>query len=430
MMDHDKKALRQLSKNELIRIILRQEERITALEHHLLAYENAHTPPSKSRKPPTQRETTGNVGAKPGHPRWEREQPEPTRRVEYVEKTCPACHAELGEPAKSVSKIVEEIPEPQPVEVTEHVVHMYVCPRCGKRIVARHTVPAGLFGKNLQAHIALLKFDDRLPLEKVVNSLERHYGITLTDVSVMNITSRVAKRLHAPYKALIKRIRKADVVYSDETPFRVDGVQYWLWTFVTDSETLFIIRRSRGRKVIEEVLGKRFLGIIGCDGWQEYVRFSKKLQRCWAHLLREAKALAEKFGSFAGFHAALKRLFARIKEIRARPPPLEKRKKLRDALIAEMGQLLQQMMPYKAFRTLRVKIENGLQHWFTCVVNLNVEPTNNIAERALRELIVLRKIIGGLRAEQGAETMGIIASIIATTRQNGLPLFQTVRGYL
>ena len=209
------------------------------MERLLLAYENPHTPPSKSRKKPPKTESKGIRGAKKGHPRWERKRPEPTGRIEYVEKTCPDCHATLGEPVKSISKIIEEMPELQPVEVTEHVVNHYKCPGCGKRIVAKHDVPTGLFGKNLQAHIALLKFDDRLPLRKVVRSFERHYGITLTDVSVMNITSRVAKKLHAPYRAMIKRIRKADVAYVDETSFKVDGVHYWLWTFVTESETFF-----------------------------------------------------------------------------------------------------------------------------------------------------------------------------------------------
>ena len=182
--------------------------------------------------------------------------------------------------------------------------------------------------------------------------------------------------------------------------------------------------------MIEEVLGKRFLGIICCDGWQEYVRYSNKLQRCWAHLLREAKALTEKYETFNGFYTAIKQLFAKIKRVRERPPPLEKRKKLKEQLVEELEQILQQMKPYQTFRTLRIKIRNGLDYWFTCVVNLKVEPTNNIAERALRELIVQRKIIGGLRAEKGAETMGTIASIIATTRQNHLPVFQTIRSYL
>ena len=405
-------------------------EKVTELERRLLAYENAHTPPSKSRKKPPKKESTGKRGAREGHPRWERKRPEPTSRIEYVEKSCPDCHTPLGKPVKSTSKIVEEIPEPQPIEVTEHVVNRYECPSCGKHVVAKHNIPAGHFGKNLQTHVTLMKFDDRLPLRKVVVSLERHYGIEMTNVSVMNITSRAARRLNVPYKSLTTRIRKADIAYVDETSFKVDGVQYWLWTFVTESETLFVIRRSRNRKVIQEILGPQFKGIICCDGWQEYSRYSSRLQRCWAHLLREGKALAEEYTTFQGFYTALKELFDKITKIRARPPPTSKRRKLKEELVDELKRLLQQMKAYKAFRTLRIKIENGLPYWFTCVLNPKVEPTNNIAERALRELIVQRNIMKGLRSEQGADTMGVICSIIATTRQNELPLFQTVRDYL
>ena len=103
-------------------------KKIEELERLLLAYENPHTPPSKSRKKPPKTESKGIRGAKKGHPRWERKRPEPTGRIEYVEKTCPDCHTTLGEPVKSISKIIEEMPELQPVEVTEHVVNHYKCP--------------------------------------------------------------------------------------------------------------------------------------------------------------------------------------------------------------------------------------------------------------------------------------------------------------
>ena len=72
---------------------------------------------------------------------------------------------------------------------------------------------------------------------------------------------------------------------------------------------------------------------------------------------------------------------------------------------------------YANFSKFSTKVKNGIGHWFTCITNLVVEPTNNIAERALRELIVQRKIIGGLRREKGAKIMEIVSSIITTLRK-------------
>ena len=88
------------------------------------------------------------------------------------------------------------------------------------------------------------------------------------------------------------------------------------------------------------------------------------------------------------------------------------------------------MNSYKEFRKFANKVMNGIEYWLTCLIHLFVEPTNNNAERALRELIVQRKIIGGLRREKGARIMEIITSVIGTLKKNDMPLFQTIKSYL
>lgn len=333
-------------------------------------------------------------------------------------------------PVKTDRFIEEEIPEPQPVEVIEHLVNHYDCPGCGKHIIARNSAHNSRFGKNLHAHVALLKYDDRLPLRKVTSALQRHYGICITNVGVLKVTDRVAKKLANPYKKLVRRIRKAGVVYADETELRIDGIAYYIWTFVTTTETIFVIRKSRAKKVVEEMLGKHYKGVICCDGWMAYSQYSTNLQRCWAHLLREAKKLAENNDRFTGFYTALKGLFTKINKIRAKPPPLLTRKEKREGCEKEMDQIIEQMRVHRPFKEFANKLKNGFAYWFTCVTNLLVEPTNNTAERALRELIVQRKIIGGLRREKGARIMETIVSMITTWKQRGLNTFTTMRAFM
>ena len=187
------------------------EKKVLQLERSLLAYENAHTPPSKSKKKPPKKESSGKLGAPVGHPKYEREDPEPTGSVEYTEDVCPHCDAKLGQAVKTEHILEEEIPEPQPVEVIDHIVNHYECPQCHKHIVAPNVAPTSRFGKNVHAHVSLLKFEDILPLRKPMSSLERHYGLTLSNVSVHQIIRRVAKKLEPSYTALIARIRNADV---------------------------------------------------------------------------------------------------------------------------------------------------------------------------------------------------------------------------
>jgi transposase len=90
-------------------------------------------------------------------------------------------------------------------------------------------------------------------------------------------------------------------LYIDETSIDGQGKLHWIWTFNTPKETFFVIRKSRGMKVLLEVLTEKFEGIIVCDGWRSYPKFKEHVQRCWAHLLRESKDIAEKVeeGSFA-----------------------------------------------------------------------------------------------------------------------------------
>ena len=407
-----------------------KDKKIEELERRLLAYENAHTPPSKSKKKPPKKESSGKLGAPVGHPKYEREDPEPTGSVEYSEDTCPHCTTKLGKPIKTEHILEEEIPEPQPIEVIDHIVNHYKCPSCKKHVVASNVAPKSRFGKNIHAHVALLKFEDRLPLRKTMNSLERHYGLTLSNVSVHKINKRVTRKLESSYAALVARVRKAPVAYVDETELKVDGKTYHLWTFVTDTEVLFVIRKSRGPNVIEEILGENYPGVICCDGWTAYSSYSSNLQRCWAHLLRESKELATKYDFFTGFHTSIKKIFEKIKKLRVKPPSLQTRKSWKEKLTRELAQIAEQMWAYKEFRVFSTKLKNGLKYWFTCLIHLFVEPTNNTAERALRELIVQRKIMGGLRREEGARIMEVITSVIATTKLEGKPLFQTLRSQL
>ena len=75
------------------------------------------------------------------------------------------------------------------------------------------------------------------------------------------------------------------------------------------------------------------------------------------------------------------------------------------------------------------KVKNGFHNWFTFLEH-DVDPTNNIAERALREHVVIRKIIGGLRSLDGARTHEVIMSCFTTWKLQGLNLFDTLVGFL
>jgi len=186
------------------------------------------------------------------------------------------------------------------------------------------------------------------------------------------------------------------------------------------AETLVAIRKSRGKKVLEETLGKDFKGFIVCDGWKSYPNFTRHIQRCWAHLLREAKYLAERIDEAKPLSQALHELYQRINiSPEDRPPPADV-----ENLVGEAKNILENWAerPYKTaeVRRFAVKIRNGIDHWFTFLTTPGIEPTNNRAERALREHVVQRKIIGTLRNQKGTFIHETITTLLATWKQQGL----------
>lgn len=398
-------------------------KRIESLEKRLAAYENAHTPSSKIRFPPRiLNDNKNRPGQKNGHEGTTRNTPDPTMTIEVVEDKCPCCNSKLGDPIKTISKIIEEIPDPQPIEATEYRINHYICHRCNKKVIAKAPIPKqSRFGINTLAHVTLLKFEDRLPLRKVCSALKRQFNLKISSGTVFDMTHRVSNNLSDNYLKIRNALRKSKSVNIDETGIRVGGLNFYVWVFTNKKSTLYVIRKSRSKGVIEEVLGENYLGVIGCDGWTSYVSYSSNLQRCWAHLLREAKYLSIEHTSAKTLYAGLKNIFK--KATSKKPPDIS-------LLILEMEQWIDYSISYKELKKFATKMKNGINYWFTFLNNKGVEPTNNRAERALRELIVQRKIMGTLRNEKGTTIMERVTSCIATWKQRGLNPFTELKAQL
>jgi len=405
------------------------KETILSLEKRLKAYENPHTPPSKQRFKRNQgggESSQGKRGAPKGHNGATREQPLPMRTELHRLERCPRCGGKIIKLSEVLKRIIEEIPEPQPAEVTEHLIEIGVCEQCGT-VVAESDLPEeGDFGKNVLTHVTLMRFEDRLPIRKVVGSLKRQHNVTLTHTTVLDITRRVSDALKAKYEQVTGEIRQSAYVHVDQTEIKVDGVPYQLWVFVTQLCTLFIIRKAGYMAVMETVLGKRYKGIIIGDGLETYRQYTDLIQRCWSHLLRESADLAKKHESAEILHEGLKSLFEKVNSVTCEDPP-DMRQRLYNECIAEMKQWIDYAVSYKELRKFAVTLGNGLQHWFTRILYPFIDATNNVAERALREFVVLRKIIGTLRNKKGTEIVETILTMITTWRQRGLNTFSMMK---
>jgi transposase len=435
---HEEEIIKQLREemeqlkheNKLLR------DQIAKLEARLAKYENAHTPPSlrrgRKRKKDYGEGDRGKPGQKVGHKGVSRPLANPDNEVEVTADRCPECGTELGDPVRIESKIIEEIPEPQPIIVTEFKIAHYRCPSCYKEFAASdpYFPVEGRFGTNVIAQTTLLKYEDRLPHRKIQNALMRLHGLNICPATILDLTRRAADAVQPQYDAILERIRDAPILYVDETSIHVQGKKHWIWAFTTQSETFVVIRKSRGTKVLIEVLTRRFKGIIVCDGWKPYAKFTKRLQRCWAHLLRESEDLADKIEEAVPLYEALKDLYEELTSALENDPPPEVRMELWDKARAKLRQWITKEHINVKVKKLVGKISNGFEYWFTFVIHPAVEPTNNRAERALREHVVLRKIVGTLRNNKGTSIHERIMTVLATWKQQGLDALQILRSSL
>jgi len=413
--------------------IAKLEKEVANLRAQLRRYENPHTPPSKDQRVKARKRPPkhGSPGRPSGFKGSTRPQPVPDRTERVELKTCPHCAAKLGKPVKVERSIVEEIPEPQPVEAVCYETLHYRCKACGSAIVSKHPdkPKSGRLGANAQVKIALMKYDLRLPHRKTVQSLVRDFRLGVVPATVWNTTKSVAGHLKPTYREMVKSLRESECVYIDETGFKVDGKQWWLWVFVTKDATVFALRKSRGVKVVREMLGRKYDGVIISDGHRSYATYSDKRQRCWAHLLRELRELAEKSSVAKCLYLEVLKLYEDVNEALGKDPPPHARQRIHDKAKAHLDWLL------TAKRRGRVgvfvkKMRTASASLFTFVLHPGVEPTNNIAERALRENVVIRKIIGTLRNAVGAEVHETIMSVLATCKQLGQNPYRVLKPML
>ena len=161
-----------------------------------------------------------------------------------------------------------------------------------------------------------------------------------------------------------------------------------------------------------EILGEDFEGIVICDCWRAY-NFFNRLQRCWSHLLRKAKK-NENSQAAQNLYKKLKELFKEIKRFNAKERTSKARADKYEKMTMELRRLVNYYSRYEDLHEIIVYIGNNIENWFTCILYENVEPTNNFAEQAIRETVVVRKIMGAFRSEQGPEEYSVLASLLAT----------------
>ena len=440
-----------LSREELIELVGQLLGHNRALVARIAELEGQQEPPTAEvKKPEPPSWVKANRPARPGKERkrrphgFARRREEPTHRVEHATAICPDCQLPLQGGMVRGRRQVISIPRLR-ARVTEHLVLERTCRKCRKRWApqpdwAALTAGRQRFGISVQSEVSVLREECRLPFGVIQRYLKWRYGLGLSKGELVALTRGAAEHGREEYDRLRQEIRASPVVYGDETGWREDGRNGYLWSFSTPKVRYFLYRPSRGRQVVEEVLGEEFDGVVVSDFYGAYNVHQGLHQRCWTHLLRDIHHLKEQHPQ----HPDLAKWAQEVRDVydqaQAYPgPDPGLPETVQRAQRVKRQQHYQQQLwaickPYLGsdapMRVLCQRVERFLPELFTFVAEPRASADNNAAERSLRPPVVSRKISGGTRSEQGSETKSILASLFGTWRLQGRNPYHSLNSLL
>ncbi len=426
-----------------------QAGRIEELERKLAAATknsgNSSKPPSSDIvKPPSKRKSVGKrkKGGQPGHKRVVRPdlaEDELDWLMQYSYEACPDCGGPVTVDTESPASRLQQIEiVTKPTDATEHQGLACHCAACGKTHVA--TIPeevrkAGLCGPELTSIIGLLKGACHASFATIRKYLRDVYGLKLSRGLLAKVINKVSDAIAPLYEGLFEQLKVERVLNINETGHRDSGKRMWTWCFRANGFILFHIDVSRGSKVLLEVLGEEFNGVIGCDYFSAYHKYRRltdcTVQFCFAHLIRDVRYLQEHSKGYTKGWA--NRLLSAIRDMFG---VIHRREELGEQFDGELeGAALMVVtqavngVPDEAkARNLAARFADYGESYLKFLTTPGLEPTNNLAEQAIRFVVIDRKVTQGSKSEKGQRWLERIWTLNATCEQRGLSLLNVIRG--
>ncbi len=411
---HEKMIQELKEENRLLRELL--DELSIKVERIKPSYANKPNKKTHSHKP----------GAKPGHVGHGRRIPDKVdETVNLKMRHCPHCNSRLSQTKEVRDRYVTGI---RKIRITKkYRCRVGYCRNCEMKIYPK---PANALSRfrldtNVMIEAATEKFQLGVTYNKIQSELENGYGLKVSSATPVNHASKIASFLNPDYEAISNRIRNSDYVNADETGWRVNGTSNWLWSFRTNDAVLIKIDRRRSGKVVEGTLGKKYGGILVTDFFSAYFRIDcRGKQKCLVHLFRDIKKI-EELGKMTDeekdFCRSLKRIIRTAINIKKKNTDATVARWKRELLIKRVEALALHNYESSDCRRLAERIFRFKDELFTFLTEENVDYHNNLAEQSIRPNVIIRKISGGNRSDNGKRNHEVIMSVIQTCqlrRQN------------
>lgn len=412
-------------------------ERIAQLERRLgMNSENSSKPPSsdpprvKDKKAKQKAGKGKKRGAQKGHAPQNKDllpEEDVTHLIELPPEVCPSCggtHFQRSGEAPLRDQFID-LPPIGP-EITEVKRPVMTCVACGQATYAPlpENAPTHVFGPGVVSMIGVLT--------GVLNVSKRKAHLMMTDVfnvpislgAVSGSEARLSSALDQSYEEVLRAAQEGTFGHADETGWPLGNLRKgWLWLLSNDNAAAFMVHERRGQKAAQELLGD-FSGTLVSDRWGGYSMYEGTRQICWAHLRRDFKAVSESSGPLGKtgkrlFDLAGKILgeYKRVRDGTLRPETFQKRV---SRWKPQLERWLQQGGSHSGELSAKCREIWKCREWlWTFVDHDGVEPTNNLAERDVRQGVLWRKGSFGVQSERGARYVERVLSVGATCRRQG-----------
>jgi len=401
--------------------IARLRAEVAALQARLAKLEQAAAPVPHWVKERNRKARKSAPGARVGHEPKHREEKLVDEEKKAELSSCPTCETALGDAIEIRERIVEEL-VPARLKVTKYHVHRYWCTNCKEKVDAQ---PAGVLpGQRFGLHLMLLVCYLRtlgVTWEKTRVYLATAFGIRISHGALIHMEEAVAEALGPKYNELLEEVRKAKSAHTDDTSWRIDGENHWLWIMLTKTAAVFTIENTRGRRVVEDALGPSFKGVVVGDFAPTYKNMPYEQQKCLVHLQRLLKKPEEKPDfiddpEWSRITMRVRSLVTQAVNAHENERNPVKKAQLAGSLMAQAAMLGDEKWTHKEAKTLARLLKGYHMQLFTFLLHDDVGWENNPAERGLRPMVVNRKTSFGSRSTEGAQRLAIIQSVAQTAR--------------
>lgn len=405
-------------------------------ELRLKRYKTGKKPPKDEPEAPAPKKRGGLFG----HIGWFRKKPKKIDKTEEVRlSSCPECGSkDITEYGKIDEHIQEDIILPR-VETTLYRHHHYYCKRCQKVVSSkgRDELKNSYIGPKAKAFAAFLRYGIKISERDVKVLFERAFNLKIVASSIAGFRYQL-KRAGSPlYHRLMESLKHGSFIHADETGWKVDGINHWLWKFSNKKVSVSHIDESRGQKVVEKIIGDKYSGVLISDFLSAYNKIpAKSKQRCLIHIMRDLKKVKEYWRD----DPEVLRYIIRLRKILEDAICLSaayKNKRWDKTYYKQRAMLEESLKDFsfpnpnkRILKRFAKRLERHKDELLTFLYEKGIDYHNNHAEQQIRPDVIFRKITFGNRSDRGAEYHNVIMSILQTAKLNGIDAIRTFEDVL